>query len=134
MKIGITGSQRWENRIVIKDLIYKLKYKYKNNLEILSGGTIEGVDKYVKKYALEFDIEFIEVKPYNYSYNHYCLRPSYYYDKPYKPNYFYIRNSDFVRESDIIILFVKNNETGNVLKDIINQCEKKSKKIIIINE
>ena len=38
IKIGIVGSRGYTNKNKVKDLIFKIKEKYGNEVEIVSGG------------------------------------------------------------------------------------------------
>ena len=60
MRVAIVGSRRYTNKRRIQEFIFKLKQKYGEELEIVSGGQKEGADGYAKKYALEFDIKYSE--------------------------------------------------------------------------
>lgn len=83
---------------------------------------------------MEFEIDYGEIKPNHFSWNHHCLEPAYMYDKPYKPNNYYIRNTKLIKEIDVMILFVTKEEVSPVLHDIMKQCDKKNKKLLIITE
>ena len=48
MRIAIIGSRTYENKLKIKDMIYKLKLAFGNDLEIVSGGSQNGADRYAK--------------------------------------------------------------------------------------
>ena len=47
-KIAIVGSRVYTNNIKVKNFIFKLKEKYKDEVEIVSGGQPQGVDGYAK--------------------------------------------------------------------------------------
>ena len=51
-KVGIVGSRQYTNKLKVKEFIYKLKEKFEDNVEIVSGGCKYGADKYAKKYGL----------------------------------------------------------------------------------
>lgn len=133
-KVGITGSRAWENKLKIKNIIFLLKNKHTSSLDIISGGLDEGVDLYVKKFCMEFEIDYQEAKPNHFGWNHFCIEPAYMYNKPFKANNFYIRNTKLIKESDVILLFLSKDDTSPVMKDIIKQCVKKNKKLLIIEE
>ena len=134
LKIGITGSRRWENKLKIKNTIFKLKNKYKDACTIVSGGTAEGVDALVKKFCLEFNLDYAEVRPNHFNWSPYCIEPPYMYEKSFRPNFYYSRNTKLVKEIEILILCVTKDETSPVMKDLVQQCEKKCKKLLIMTE
>ena len=54
MKVAIVGSREYTNKRRIQEFIHKLKERWGNDLEIVSGGQKDGADGYAKKYSLEF--------------------------------------------------------------------------------
>ena len=56
IKIGIVGSRGYTDKKKIKDLIFEIKEKYGDEVDIVSGGQRDGADGLAKKYALEFDM------------------------------------------------------------------------------
>ena len=61
IRIGITGSNLYENQIKIKDHIFTLSPKLHFIGCIVSLGNDQGCDKYVRKYSLEFNVAYKEV-------------------------------------------------------------------------
>ena len=57
MKVAIIGSRQYTNKRRIQEFVYKLKQRWGEKLEIVSGGQKDGADGYAKKYALEFDVK-----------------------------------------------------------------------------
>ena len=51
IKIGIVGSREYTDNRKIKDLIFDIKNKYGDEVEIVSGGQRDGIDGYIKKYT-----------------------------------------------------------------------------------
>ena len=58
MKIAIIGSRGYTNKRKIKEFIFQLKNKFKEDLVIVSGGAKDGADKYAKRFALDFEINY----------------------------------------------------------------------------
>ena len=54
IKIGIVGSRKYTDKRKIKDLIFEIKEKHGDEVEIVSGGQKEGADGLAKKFTLEF--------------------------------------------------------------------------------
>ena len=50
IKIGIVGSRKYTDKRRIKDLIFEIKEKYGDGVEIVSGGQRDGADGFAKKY------------------------------------------------------------------------------------
>ena len=59
IKIGIVGSRSYTDKKKVKDLIFEIKEKYGDEVEIVSGGQRDGADGFAKKYALEFDMSYV---------------------------------------------------------------------------
>ena len=68
-RIGIVGARTYTNKRKIKEFVFKLKTKFGDKVEIISGGQPKGADGYAKKFALEFDMRYIEFPPRHYQYN-----------------------------------------------------------------
>ena len=51
IKIGIVGSRGYTNKKKIKDLIFEIKEKYGDEVEIVSGGQRDGADGFAKKFT-----------------------------------------------------------------------------------
>ena len=52
IKVGIVGSRSYTDKKKIKDLLFEMKEKYGDEVEIVSGGQKDGADGFAKKYAL----------------------------------------------------------------------------------
>ena len=96
MKVAIVGSRQYTNKKRIQEFVFKLKQKYGDELEIVSGGQKDGADGYAKKYALEFDIKYSEFPPSHYAYNQHCVLESYKYGRPYAAWHYHDRNKKIV--------------------------------------
>ena len=73
MKVAIVGSRKYTNKRRVQEFVFKLKEKYGDELEIVSGGQKQGADGYAKKYALEFDLKYSEFPPAHYQYIQHCV-------------------------------------------------------------
>ena len=92
IKIGIVGSRGYANKKKIKDLVFEIKEKYGDEVEIVSGGQQDGADGYAKKFALEFGMNYVEFPPSHYNHNMHCILPVGEYSKPYYVSNFFKRN------------------------------------------
>ena len=92
IKVGIVGSRGYTNKKKIKDLIFEIKEKYGDEVEIVSGGQRDGADGYAKKFALEFDMSYVEFPPSHYTWNMYCKLPASEYSKQYYVTNYFKRN------------------------------------------
>ena len=132
-KIGIVGSRAYTNKKKIKDLIFEIKSKYGEYVEIVSGGQKDGADGFAKKYALEFGLKYVEFPPSHYSWNMHCKLPATEYKKPYYVSNYFKRNKQIAEYSDIIVAFIQPGVESRGTLDTINHAEKKKKLVKIIN-
>jgi len=133
MKVAIIGSRKYENKRRIQEFIFKLKKKYEDKLEIVSGGQKDGADGFAKKYALEFDIKYSEFPPAHYSFNQHCVLESYKYGRPYAVWHYHDRNKHLINHSDVVVAFVPKGELSNGTESALKEAIKKEKKYVIIN-
>lgn len=137
--IGIVGSRRYQAGSKIRKFIYQLNKRAlseNKKLIICSGGQPKGADGFARKYALEFDIKYIEFPPAHYSHNQFCILSSHYYNKEYRPFYFFDRNTQIAELSDKIVAFIPERiklEESRGTNDTCNKAKKLGKKVIVMN-
>ena len=133
MKVAIVGSRQYTNKRRIQEFIYKLKEKYGDELEIVSGGQKQGADGYAKKYALEFDTKYSEFPPAHYQYNQHCVLESYNYGKPYAVWHYHNRNKEIAEYADVMVAFIPKNHISKGTESALKEAKKNDKKYVIIN-
>ena len=133
MKVAIVGSRKYISKNKIKEFIFKLKEKYGDDVSIISGGCRYGADKYAKKYALEFSIEYIEYPPIHETHNVHCPEPSYLYGKKYAVWNFFKRIKQIAKFSDIVVGFIPDGVKSNGTRHTLGEAEKLDKKTLVIN-
>lgn len=133
MRIGIIGSRKYENKTKIKEMIYKLKRAFGSELEIVSGGSQNGADKYAKKYALELGVTYKEFNPAHTVKNLYSACSEEYYGKPYHVSQLFHRNSLIVQYADKIIAFRSDGKSSGT-DHVIRECVKFEKPYIVVSE
>ena len=133
IKIGIVGSRGYTNKKKVKDLIFEIKEKHGDVVEIVSGGQREGVDGFAKKFALEFNMNYVEFPPSHYTWNMHCKYPATEYNKPYYVSNYFKRNKQIAEYSDIVIAFIPDGVESRGTMDTIRHGEKLKKMIKIIN-
>jgi len=104
--VGITGSKEWTEVKKIKDFLFILNQKYKQDIEIITCGERSGVDYIVKKCCNDLGMIYKESRMPHYEWTHYCKEPANFYKKKYFPNNIYVRNSKFISYCDILILYI----------------------------
>ena len=133
IKIAIIGSRVYSNNIRVKNFIYELKVKYKDEVTIVSGGQPQGAAGFAKKYALEFNLKYVEFPPSHYNWNMHCVRPVGEYNKPYYVSNYIKRNKQIAEYSDIVVAFIQPGVESRGAYDTIRHAEKEKKLVKIIN-
>lgn len=133
VKVGIVGSQNWQNKKKIKEMVYSLKEKFGDRLIILSGGCPNGADAMAKKYALEFECYYREFNPSHTNKNLYSAMNEAFYGKPYTPKNFFHRNKLLAKASDYIIAFIPEGQKSPGTLHTIREAHKLNKKIVIVS-
>ena len=132
IKVAMIGSRLYENRPKIMDALSDLKRRFNNEVIIISGGASDGADKYVKKYALEFGMEYKEYNPAHTPRNLYSCMPASYYGKPYHVSQFHHRNLLIARTCDYMVAFVPPGKMTNGTASAIKYIKKLKKPFVII--
>ena len=133
IKIGIVGSRGYTNKKKIKDLIFEIKEKYGDEVEIVSGGQRDGADGFAKKFALEFDMSYVEFPPTHYSWNMHCKLPATKYNKPYYVSNYFKRNKQIAEYSNIVIAFIPDGVESRGTMSTIDYAIKEKKLTKILN-
>jgi|TARA_R100000030_G_scaffold66189_2_gene50411 predicted Rossmann fold nucleotide-binding protein DprA/Smf involved in DNA uptake len=132
MKVAIVGSRQYTNKRKIQEFVFKLKQKYGELLEIVSGGQKEGADGYAKKYALEFDVKYSEFPPVHYSHNIHCVLPRYRYGKAFYKNNYHKRNKQIAEYCDVMVAFMPKSLKSKGTESALNEAKENNKKFVII--
>ena len=127
MKIALIGDEKYENRGELKETIFKLKEKFGEDLTIITRGKKNGVEKWVRKYALEMNLKYIEFNRAHTSRTLYSGMEDEYYDKPYHPTQPLHQYDCIVHNSDKIVYFgeIKRKEF-NHFNRLLNRWKKKA--------
>jgi hypothetical protein len=65
VRVCLTGSNNYENQKKIKEVLYRLKRNYKDEVQVITCGSGFGADKYVKYTAFDFEMNYAEFPPYH---------------------------------------------------------------------
>ncbi len=128
LKIGITGSNTYEDKRKIKQLLFKLKNQ--PNTEIICRGNKDGAEKYIKKYALEFNLNYIEVPVAHTSRSLYSQLPDAYFNKPFSIRNYFIQQNIYIKQCDKFVVFGIDGD--KIINNLLNAINKIQKNIIII--
>lgn len=135
VKVAIVGSRKYLNRVKIKEFIHQLKRKIGDELVIVSGDHPDGADKFAKVCSLELNVEFKSFPPAHYQWNCFCVKESFYYNKPYRLSNYFARNSEIVEYSDVVACFVVNGdiESSKGTYDTYKKAKKAGKSSIVFD-
>ena len=128
MKIGITGSSTYEDKRKIKEFLFK--FKDRDNIEIVTRGNKDGADKYIKKYALQFGLNYVEVPVAHTSRSLYSQLPDLYFNKPFSIRNYFIQQSIYTKQCDKFVIF--GTLRDKVINNLLHAINKVKKSIIII--
>jgi len=132
-RVGVIGSREYTSRRKIREFVFKLKEQFEDKVEIVSGGQKLGADGFAKKFALEFDMRYVEFPPRHYTYNQHCILDESHYGKRYFPKNFHDRNKQIAEYSDVIIAFMPKGKHTKGTMNTIETAKKMGKKVIILN-
>lgn len=132
MKVGIIGSTHYENKKRIKETIFQLKQRFGDDLVVISGGSLNGAEKHVKKYALALDCTYLEVNPAHTPKNLYSYMREDWYGKNYSIKNFHVRNKILASVVDRLIAFIPKGDPAIGSASTIMYAEKFNKKCVVI--
>lgn len=136
MKIGIIGSNLYEDEMKIKKFIFNLKTKMNadpSTITIISRGGKDGAEYYIKKFALEFGYQYRELNPCHETKNLYSIMPDSWYGKNYSSFNYIMRDKIFSSYVDKVVCFKKPADKGMTVSNCISFLEKANKKVIVID-
>jgi len=132
MKVAIIGSRRYEKPRKIRDMITTLKHQFSEELMIISGGAKDGADRYAKKYAIEFGVDYREFNPAHTPKNLYSAMTESYYEKPYHVSQFHHRNMLIARDCDVMIAYISDGDKASGTESAIRSAKRLGKKVVIV--
>ena len=132
LRVAIVGSRDYENRQKIKKFIFKLKNE-KGVDTIIVGNGKYNVGNYIKKYTLEFGLQYQEFPPFHDNWNIYCPKNKSDYGKPYNAKNFFARNKIIAAYSQYVVAFIPRGVKPLHAKSIVNYAKKYGKKTLVID-
>jgi hypothetical protein len=132
MKIAVIGSQFYENTSKIKNFLFSIKTKSKdiNNIVVAGGGRPNGADKYIRKFSIEFGLDYVE---YGTTKSMYSVIPRNLFSENRNILTNKLCNRLMVEQCNKIVVFINDDTVEEELNDIISLAKTKRKKVIIIN-
>ena len=128
MRLGVTGSNKYENKRKIKEFLFK--FKEQADVEVICRGNKDGADKYVKKYALEFGLNYIEVPAAHTARSLYSQLPDAYFNKPFSIRNYFIQQNIYIKQCDKFVIFGTHGD--KIINNLLKAIDKLQKNVIII--
>jgi hypothetical protein len=132
MRIGVIGNKEWQNKRKIQQVLTDLKQRFSSDLIVVGGGGSEGANFMIRKFALEFGIQYEE---YNASYtghNLYSALPESYYGKNYHFSQLLHRMRLLAENCDYLVIMNNQKDLNPQLKTAYNKINKLNKPVTII--
>jgi len=133
IKVGITGTVTFEDKIKIKNLIFKIKQVLNEEVVVIGLGDKNGADKYIKKYALELGCQYKEANLPHTPPTLYSMMTEAFYSKPYNVKNYHLRDNTFARYIDRLVVFDDSQGADRKIGNVIKAANKHKKKTIVIN-
>jgi hypothetical protein len=132
VKVAVIGNTGWQNRRKVQQTLQELKKRFSDALVILGAGGVEGANSMVRKYAIEFEIQYEEYNPSFSGYNLYSAMPESYYGKPYHFSQLHHRMKLLAERCNYMMIMTNEDALDPVLKTAYNNVKKLEKPVVIL--
>lgn len=132
-RIAIIGSKTCFKTKEVKEFIFKVKTTFGSTATIISGGNSEGIEREVKKFAIEFELPYQEYNPSFTGKNLYSALSDDYYTKGFHPSHFSHRYECMLFKIDkLLIGESQDSKDWKLYQSIAKKAEKKKIPTIFI--
>lgn len=131
-QVAVIGSTGWQNKRKVQQTLQELKRKFQNDLVVVGAGGVEGANSMVRKYALEFGIEYKEFNPSFSGYNLYSAMPESYYGRPYHFSQLHHRMQLIAERCDYMMILSNQTQLDPVLQTAWTRTKKLQKPVVIL--
>tara|TARA_R100000657_G_C4665484_1_gene109375 strand:+ start:731 stop:1129 length:399 start_codon:yes stop_codon:yes gene_type:complete len=131
MKIAVIGNKNWQNKRKVQQTLRELKTKF-SDVTIIGAGGSEGANHMVRKYALEFGIDYSEYNPSYSGHNLYSAMPRTYYGKSYHFSQLHHRMKLISENCDYMIILTNEETLDPFLKTAYNNINKQNKPVVLL--
>jgi len=133
MNVAVIGNTDWQSKRKVIDTLQGLKQRFGTELTVIgAGGQGEGANFMVKKYALEFGMNYKEFNPSFSGYNLYSAMPESYYGKNYHFSQLHHRMKLIAERCEYMIIMTNSATMDPVLKTAYNGVKKLNKPVVIL--
>ena len=130
--VAVIGNTEWQNKRKIQETLQMLKQKFPDKLVIIGAGGPEGANFHVRKFALEFGMEYREFNPSFSGYNLYSAMPESYYGKKYHFSQLHHRMKLIAETCDYMMIMSNNTQLDPVLQTAWSRTKKLNKPVVIL--
>ncbi len=131
-RVAVIGNTNWQNRRKVQETLQMLKKKFSEELIVVGAGGNEGANSMVRKYALEFGIQYEEYNPSFSGYNIYSAMPESYYGKPYHFSQLHHRMKLIAERCDYMMIMTNETQLDPVLQTAWTKTKKLNKPVVIL--
>jgi hypothetical protein len=131
-KVAVIGNTGWQNKRKVQETLQMLKRKFPEDLIIIGAGGNEGANSMVRKYALEFGMDYHEYNPSFSGYNLYSAMPESYYGKAYHFSQLHHRMKLIAQHCDYMMIMTNEMQLDPVLKTAYTNVNKLKKPVVIL--
>ena len=131
MKVAVIGNKDWQNKRKVQETLRRLKTQF-DEVQVIGAGGSEGANNMVRKYALEFGMDYKEYNPSYSGYNLYSAMPKTYYGKTYHFSQLHHRMKLIAENCDYMIIMTNENKMDPVLKTAYSNINKLKKPVVLL--
>ena len=131
-QVAILGNTNWQNKRKVQKTLTELKQRFGNKVTVLGAGGKEGANSMIRKYTLEFGLNYKEYNPSFSGYNLYSAMSKTYYGKQYHFSQLHHRMKLLAQNCDYMIIMTNEEKLDPVLKTAYNNINKLKKPVVIL--
>ncbi len=130
-RVGIIVTKHFEAKKKIKDMVFKLKQELGSDVEIITTGETDCFEKFVKLYAIDFDMAYKEFIPAHKEKTLYSVSKPNFYGQEYSKKNEFVRDKMFASYIDYLIVFHDKRDIDERTY-LINNVQKLQKNIVTL--
>ena len=131
-RVAVIGNTNWQNKRKVQETLRNLKQKFGNELIVLGAGGTEGANSMVRKFTLEFGMQYEEYNPSFSGYNLYSAMPESYYGKQYHFSQLHHRMKLIAQQCDYMMIMTNDETMDPVLKTAFTNSKKLNKPVVVL--
>jgi hypothetical protein len=131
-RVAVIGNTSWQNKRKVQETLQMLKRKFGEELIVVGAGGNEGANSMVRKYTLEFGLQYEEYNPSFSGYNIYSAMPESYYGKPYHFSQLHHRMKLIAERCDYMMILTNEMQLDPVLQTAWTKTKKLNKPVVIL--